>query len=119
MTKMKYHKIRNIDLKTCTVEQVAAYNLCWLNITDLMIKRYFKLECEFQKSDARYEIRQFIFNNLKQSYDFEKFKKHCNLDALQNCLDNGLDAYLNLKKDGKTIFLDYDEVSKIFRADYL
>ena len=27
--KMKYHKIRNIDIKTCTAEQKIAYNMAF------------------------------------------------------------------------------------------
>lgn len=108
--KLKYHKIRNVDMDICTAEQVVAYNTAYRIYIDSRFNwkadapRFIMLEA------IQYAIDDYVELLKKQGCKY-------NIDAVQCCLRAGLDSYLFSAK--QHILTDYDEVGKAFPAYYL
>ena len=107
---MKYHKIINIPLSVCTAEQKLAYNFACMYYNEIKAA-YDKCTCNFQKSDIIHQGVDYILNRLS-----EQVKNRYNVDAIQCCLQSGLETYLNCKYH---IIASYEEIGKIFPALYL
>lgn len=110
--KLKYHKIRNVPLEVCTAEQKIAYNLAWSNI-DIIKKSYDRCMTGTQKSDVVLEAVNMCIRHWKNSYSHEN---KYNIDAIFSALMAGMEKYINTKYH---ILLSYDEIGKMFPANYL
>ena len=110
--KMKYHKIRNIDINTCTAEQKIAYNMAFsahISFGD----RFRKLDTAMAKDDAVHDIIRNLFKQYHAGYNYKAGKY--NEDAIQAALNAGLRSYL----EKPFIACDYESVGKAFPANYL
>lgn len=109
---MKYHKIRNVPLETCTAEQKIAYNIATYN--EYLRDRYnaarkISAVCASEIFD---EILGIAFNSWMRSPDNHgKFDN----DAIWCCLRAGFANYL-VKP---FIAWDYETIGKSFPASYL
>ena len=112
---MKYHKIRNVPLDVCTVEQKIAYNLA------------FRAHVSFQEDyNAARKLsgvcRMDVVDKIVKC-EMENYKMVCcdgkrniyNTDAIFCALRAGLDGYLAKP----FVAADYDEIGKAFPANYL
>ncbi len=109
---MKYHKIRNVALETCTAEQKIAYNIAFtahINYGD----QFSKLQCEVTRSEAIGEIIRREMKGYKNAYTYKPGKY--DEDSIFCCLNAGLQKYL-LKP---FIASDYETIGKAFPAYYL
>lgn len=96
---MKYHKIRNIPLDVCTVEQMVAYNLASTYAIDCV---------KSGKFHTYAEIAQYITANFYNGkYD---------IDTVFCALNAGIEAYCKAKYH---ILTSYGEIGKMFPANYL
>ena len=110
--KMKYHKIRNVDINTCTAEQKIAYNMAFR--ADLSYGDEFrKLDTAMAKSDAAHDIIRHMFAQYRAGYDYKAGRY--NEDAIQAALNAGLGKYL----EKPFIAADYETIGKAFPANYL
>lgn len=102
---MKYGKIRGIDKKVCTAEQMVAYNLAF-RYRDIIKKAYDKMPMEFQKSEVIMQATRKLSNQVK------KYNK----DAVFCALNVGLKNYINSEY---AILSSYSEIGEMFPAYYL
>ena len=110
---MKYHKIKNVPLEVCTAEAKIAYNGAFLDYREIL-EVYNKCTCNFQRADIIREGVQLIMNR-RILHNVEICKKY-NIDAIQSCLNIGLENYLNEKYH---ILSSYKEIGQIFKSAYL
>lgn len=110
---MKYHKIKNVPLETCTCEQKIAYNLAFSHYT-IYIKSYNNAPFAFQKSTIIHRAVNDMIKHYKNSYDYVEGKY--NIDAIFCALNAGLENYFNTKYK---ILSSYEDIGKIFPANYL
>ena len=110
---MKYHKLRNVDLKTCTVEQKIAANLAFFLLMNTDIEKNYKNAptgiCKDELIQQGIELAVKIFNNT------DKYKKY-DIDSTICALRAGLENYI---LSGEHIFTSYKQIGKIFPAYYL
>ena len=111
--KMKYHKIRGIDLNVCTAEQKIAYNLAFrAHITFEETYKKAVTVSAICASDALEQIIDFEMNAFRSSYSYTgKF----NEDAIKSALRAGLSDYLLHFH----LYSTYEEIGKAFPAYYL
>ena len=106
--KMNYHKIPGIEKNVCTAEQKIAYNIAFkININHG--SEFLKIPSQFEKSNAVYKlikiyIKEFKNQNLKY-----------NVDAVQCCLNAGLQNYL----ENSFIATSFKQIGDAFPAYYL
>ncbi len=107
---MIYHKIRGIDKKVCTAEQMIAYNYAFRYRINW--KRQFdKLPTEMLRGEfVEMLVRQAAANYMQ---NYKKF----NVDAIACALRAGLQEYI--QDDHDKIATSYEEVGKWFPAYYL
>ena len=110
--KMKYHKIRNVDINTCTAEQKIAYNMAFS--ADITFgDKFRKLDTAMAKDDAVHDIIRHLFRQYHAGYDYKAGRY--NEDAIQAALNAGLGSYL----EKPFIAWDYESIGKAFPANYL
>lgn len=109
VNKMKCHKIRGIDLKTCTAEQKIAYNYAFMWV-DCGKKIFNSNSPESVKSEELQDIVQSIIRNIKQN---GTDRTH-NIDAIITAFRNGFRGYC------KNFFIasDYESIGKAFPILY-
>lgn len=110
---MKYKKIRGIDKSVCTAEQMIAYNLAWAYAG--------KYRDTWKKSAEKYSRiaqTEFIHEAVQWCMKFadDKIRAKYNVDAIQSCLNAGMENYFNGKY---RILSSYEEIGKTFPAYYL
>ena len=106
--KMNYHKIPNIEKNICTAEQKIAYNIAFkININHG--SEFLKIPSQFEKSNAIYKLIKIYLQEFKN-----KNLKY-NIDAIQCCLNAGLQNYL----ENNFIATNYEQIGKAFPAYYL
>ena len=68
--KMKYHKISNVDINTCTAEQKIAYNMAFR--ADVSYGDAFrKLDTAIAKDEAVHDIIRHMFDQYHAGYDYK------------------------------------------------
>lgn len=100
---MKYHKIRNVPLDVCTLEQMTAYNLA-CSYSDIVIAG-----AKSGKFHSFVEASQYICTKLYTA-------KKCDVDAVYCALNAGLERYIMAKSP---IMKSYAEIGEMFPAHYL
>ena len=116
---MKYHKIRNVDKKVCTVEQKIAYNSAFLETFDY--REAWKASAEKFTAVARNEFVhdavEKCLKAVKISIEYGSLKNiQFDIDAVFCCLNAGMENYFN---SPYSIISSYEEIGKIFPAYYL
>lgn len=113
--RMKYHKIRSVDMDVCTAEQKIAYNIAFtvhINYGDRYLeifKEYPRIVSDdFLKGIIQSEIKNYVNNYPDSKY---------NIDAIFASLNYGLRDYL--VKEKYHIFTDYETIGRVFPANYL
>lgn len=113
---MKYHKIRNVPLTTCTAESKIAYNLAFI--------AHINYQGMYDKAKAqglnRATINDFIADVIQQ--EMREYRREDGYkpgqyseDAIFACLNAGLEKYL----DKPFIAGDYEQIGKAFPSLYL
>lgn len=112
---MNYHKIKNVDMSVCTCEQKIAYNYAttyaikyrdtWRNTAS----KYF----EFQRSDFIHDAVQWCMKLLMNN---SEIMKKYDVDAIQATLNTGMRNYF---ESDRTILSSYEDIGRMFPADYL
>lgn len=111
---MRYHKIRNVDLTTCTAEQMVAYNFAFM-LRDLKFYAEYKTQViQLHKSNIIGEAVQFASKWLCD--EKERFEKKVDIDATICALRAGLENYFNRDY---SIIASYAEIGQTFPALYL
>lgn len=109
---MKYHKIYNVPMETCTAEQKIAYNLAFAN-GDIFKKKYHAMPMQFQKSTIVQEAVNFCIKCWKNSRNFtEKY----DIDCIFCALNAGMEKYI---ENNCPIYSSYESIGKAFPALYL
>lgn len=111
-TKLQYHKIKNVPLEVCTVEQKLAYNLSYNSDLYSYLKLYNMAETGVQKSEI---IHDYIRLCMKRFSFIDTKVKH-NIDGIFCCLNAGMENYFN---SDNYYLTSYDEIGKMFPANYL
>lgn len=109
---MKYHKIRNVPIEVCTVEQKVAYNeafSAYINFGET----WKKCKTGLQRSDLVSQIVSYSIEKYKRMDD--KFKSRCDIDSFSSSLRFGLEQYM----DNYFIATSYKEIGECFPALYL
>ena len=106
---MKCHKIRGIDLKTCTAEQKIAYNYAFMWV-DCGKKAFNSDNSESVKSEELQNIINCIIKNMEQNGTNKRY----NIDAVITAFRNGFRGYC------KNFFIasDYETIGKAFPIPY-
>ena len=112
---MKYHKIRNVPLDVCTAESKIAYNAAFLHAAD-----YRETWRKTKDKYAGWARSEFIHEAVNWCMKFvmrdENIMKRYDVDAIQCCLNAGMENYFNHEH----IFLNsYEEIGNIFKSLYL
>lgn len=113
--KLKYHKIRNVPLEICTAEQKIAYNLAW------RAHLWFGDQYDSAKKEGNpyFVLQDFLIREVvpvkmkhyKMAHGNEKY----NIDAIYAALCSGIKEYF----DNYFIAENYEQIGKVFKADYL
>lgn len=114
--KLKYHKIRGVDLSVCTCEQKIAYNIAFrLHISYQKQFNSFLLKNPFASavSEAVDKMVRIGIEQYTSAYDYKPEKY--NIDAIFSALQAGLKNYLSNFR----ILSSYEEIGKAFPAYYL
>ena len=85
---MKCHKIKGIDLKTCTAEQKIAYNYAFMWV-DCGKKIFNSNSPESVKSEGLQNIISCIVKNMERNGTDERY----NIDAVVTAFRNGFRGY--------------------------
>lgn len=109
---MKYHKINNIPLETCTAEQKIAYNLAFAHY-DLFLKEYNRMPTGHARAEVIHHAARKMIEWYKGGYSYTN---KYNIDLIFSALLAGLENYFNTKYK---ILSSYKEIGKIFPANYL
>ena len=109
---MKYHKIKNIPLDVCTVEQKIAYNLAFSNYA-LFEKQYHALSMRFQKRDL---ISYAVHKMIEWYQNGYAYDGKYDIDAIFSALNAGFENYL---RGDYHILTSYKDIGNIFPANYL
>lgn len=113
--RMKYHKIRGIDISVCTAEQKIAYNIAFSVYINYGTK-YNRVFAEYPRIVSDDLLKDIIQQEIKSYKESDKDGKY-NIDAIFAALNYGLHDYLvNTKYH---IFTDYEQIGKAFPANYL
>ena len=114
-THIKYHKIPKVDKSVCTAEQMIAYNYAFAyadRYRDTWKKDKDKY-CNFQRQEFIHEAIAFCMKMIMTS---EKVKAKYDIDGIQAALNAGMENYFENKY---SILTSYEDVGKIFPANYL
>ncbi|MGN0595002.1 MAG: hypothetical protein ACI4I6_07580 [Hominimerdicola sp.] len=105
---MKCHKIRNVPLEACTVEQKIAYNLalCW---RDIILKEYNNALTPSKKTEVISLYVNKLMHNYTLGYDY--IPGEYNEDAIRSALCAGLEGFINTRY---YIFVSYKEIEELF-----
>ena len=109
---MKYHKIRGVDMETCTAEQKIAYEMAFrahISFGDA----FNKLDSGFAKTEAVIKIRDCMMKQYRDGYNYKPGR--FNEDAIQSALHAGMRDYL----EKPFIAYNYESIGKAFPAHYL
>ena len=106
---MKCHKIRGVDLKTCTAEQKIAYNYAFMWV-DCGKKIFNSNSPESVKSEELQNIINCIIKNMEQNGTNKRY----NIDAVITAFRNGFRGYC------KNFFIasDYEAIGEAFPIPY-
>lgn len=111
---MKYHKIRNIPLDVCTIEQVVAYNISFR--ADINFGKRFAEALKISETTARDFVAEIIRREVEYFPKMDNYSpKKFNIDAIFCALNAGMFEYM------KSPFIanDYKQVGEAFPAEYL
>lgn len=110
--KLKYHKIRGVNMDVCTAEQKIAYNIAFrLEISYGDIFRKHGTLSEAAKAEA---IARYIQKGMRD-YTLANENSRYNVDAIFAALNAGLKNYL---ESSHHILTSYAEVGEAFPANY-
>lgn len=109
---MNYHKIKNVEKTVCTCEQKIAYNVALQNV-DLFQKQYKAQVVQIHKADIAHEFVQFCMKCVQRN---EKICRKYDIDAIFCALRAGAEDYL---ASACPVLSSYDEIGKMFPANYL
>ena len=106
---MKCHKIRGIDLRTCTAEQKIAYNYAFMWV-DCGKKIFNSSSPESVKSEQLQDIIKAVIESIER----KEINKAYNIDAIITAFRNGFTGYC------KNFFIasDYETIGKAFPIPY-
>lgn len=111
--KLKYHKIKNVPLETCTAESMIAYNIA-SKYADVYRKGYLKLK-EAGAWPGTAEYVDNVFSQLVKMYMNDYPDGKYNIDGISSALRFGLRDFL----ERPFIAGSYKEIGKAFPSNYL
>lgn len=115
---MKYHKIKGVDLSTCTVEAKIAYNYASIRC-DRYLPLYNKSETAAEKKQIIFLLTNLIIDELRYNIINGICKHNVDIDGVQCCLNYGLDEYMKQSTWHGKILTSYEEIGAIFKSQYL
>lgn len=115
---MRYHKIKGVDLSTCTAEAKIAYNFASMRC-GRYLPLYNKAETAAEKQQIIYLLTNSIIDELRYNIISGIYKIKVDIDGVQCCLNYGLDEYMKQSTWHGKILTSYEEIGAIFKSQYL
>lgn len=103
---MKLHKIKNVDLNSCSKEQKIAANIAWYAHSWYSDYRL------FTTPEGKTEYINYVIDNMIEHYENHYSTKNICMDYVRIALNYGLPAYM--EKTSAKIYCSYSDIGADF-----